>query len=389
MNCPNCGEPLPPDSYPATGPARCPGCAAPLVSDTPGLRAYYQQAGELAASGDNQAALAVVRRGLQSYDAAELHLLGAILCRRLGQVDEMRRHVAAIPIDDSLRAEAEWLIRSQPASDDRGGVPAMEDPALAALLTPPVPPAEPYPLPRRKSRWVTLAIVLAAIAFTWLLTQLELLPRDVAQSPPASPGIEATVVPAADPVQADAPQEGAVDPTQEEGPAGGATTATAQATREPVLLPTPTISPDLVQQPTEPQQLAAAEDPGPNGTTRFDFEAYLTELGKEELADLGVTANLNGERLGLAGYVGTFVQREELLEVAQTVPGIEEVNATELYIRPPATYTVQEGDSLWSITYSVYGDITRMQDVYQANRDVMASPESLTIGMILALPPYE
>jgi nucleoid-associated protein YgaU len=355
------------------------------------VRAYYQQAGELAASGDNQAALAVIRRGLQSYDAAELHLLGAILCRRLGQVDEMRRHVAAIPVDDSLRAEAEWLIRSQPASDDRAGVPDVDDPALAALLTPPVPPAEPYPLPRRKSRWVTLAIVLTAIAFTWLLTQLDLLPRDVALSPSASPEMAATVVPpAADQDPVGASQGITADTTREEAsPAGDATEATAPATKQPVLLPTPTISPDLVQQPTEPQPLAAAEDSGPNGTTQFDLAAYLTELGNEELADLGVTANLDDDRLGLTGYVATFVQREELLEVAQTLPGIEEVNATELYIRPPATYTVQEGDSLWSITYNVYGDMTRMQDVYQANRDVMASPESLTIGMILQLPPYE
>lgn len=47
--------------------------------------------------------------------ASELNLLGAILCKRLGRWDDMRHFVAAIPADDALRGEGEWLLRSNQA----------------------------------------------------------------------------------------------------------------------------------------------------------------------------------------------------------------------------------------------------------------------------------
>ncbi|MEJ5250150.1 MAG: hypothetical protein WHS90_20480, partial [Caldilinea sp.] len=97
---------------------RCALCGANLrrlIDVRSASRYFYTRAAELSARGDVGAALYEVRRGLAYQPTSELHLLGAILCKRMGRLDEMRRHVAAIPVDDVLRGEAEWLLRSSQA----------------------------------------------------------------------------------------------------------------------------------------------------------------------------------------------------------------------------------------------------------------------------------
>jgi nucleoid-associated protein YgaU len=50
------------------------------------------------------------------------------------------------------------------------------------------------------------------------------------------------------------------------------------------------------------------------------------------------------------------------------------------------SYTVQSGDTLSSIAQRFYGDATQSDVIFQANRDQMSSPGSLTIGMVLRIP---
>jgi LysM repeat protein len=51
-----------------------------------------------------------------------------------------------------------------------------------------------------------------------------------------------------------------------------------------------------------------------------------------------------------------------------------------------STYTVKEHDTLSSISQAIYGTRSRWQDIYNANRDKLASPEALSIGQVLVLP---
>ena len=52
------------------------------------------------------------------------------------------------------------------------------------------------------------------------------------------------------------------------------------------------------------------------------------------------------------------------------------------------SYTVQSGYTLWSIAASpgVYGDATKWRRLYDANRDVLKSPDRLRAGMTLKIP---
>jgi LysM repeat protein len=50
-------------------------------------------------------------------------------------------------------------------------------------------------------------------------------------------------------------------------------------------------------------------------------------------------------------------------------------------------YTVQEGDTLSRISTKFYGTPARWQDIFNANRDIMASPHSLRLGQQIKIPP--
>ena len=52
----------------------------------------------------------------------------------------------------------------------------------------------------------------------------------------------------------------------------------------------------------------------------------------------------------------------------------------------PPTYTVQPGDTLSNISRKVYGTTGRWRDIFKANRDRMATPESLKPGQSLRIP---
>ena len=238
-----------------------------LVESDYSARYYYQYAGELAAGGDNAGALQIVEQGLRDHDVAELHLLAAILCRRLGAAAEMRRHVAAIPVDDSLRSEAEWLLRSQPATSP--GVAPPPDPALAALLAPSSASNPPPQLPRRKRRWLTPLLAVLAIALAWFLTRLDT-PTDLAQ-PPVSTiegsnvGVVADDAAAVVEPETPAPAPMLRELVDEIAPIGVPTVdveSVATPAAFPGALPTATVPPDLVRQTLTPEPLAAVGEAG-------------------------------------------------------------------------------------------------------------------------------
>ena len=49
-------------------------------------------------------------------------------------------------------------------------------------------------------------------------------------------------------------------------------------------------------------------------------------------------------------------------------------------------YKVERGDYLWDVSVRAYGDGYAWTKIWQANRDVLNSPDLLEIGMVLAIP---
>ncbi|MDD5558002.1 MAG: LysM peptidoglycan-binding domain-containing protein, partial [bacterium] len=54
--------------------------------------------------------------------------------------------------------------------------------------------------------------------------------------------------------------------------------------------------------------------------------------------------------------------------------------------RAARRYRVAAGDSLSSLAVRFYGDAARWRDIYNANRNTVPNPRSLTPGQILIIP---
>lgn len=383
---------------------------------------YFQaRAHELSERSELGAALAEAERGLTYADSSELHLLAAILAKQLGRYDRMRHHVAAIPVDDTLRNEAEWLLRSHQdreralqAAARQAQMPASpatssSAPQLASLATPlgrsrhkPSSPASTFleelfgsqaPITTRSQHnngqaVASVAIVVIAatlVAVSWWWIGPGALPDDSNNevSSVGGSGLMPT------------------EPAPTDLPTAPTTAAADELAATPVLESAPILLPTAIPTPEIPENLVEA--PAQNGelvdanprrvlviqSNTVGLQQYLRDEGYPELAELSVEARVEGETLVLQGIVHLDSQRRQLIEIAQTIPGISTVNAVDLLLRPMPTYVVQEGDTLWLIVYNIYGNVDRLDEFAAYNFDVLPEPDALAPGIELKVLPIQ
>jgi nucleoid-associated protein YgaU len=381
---------------------------------------YYQKAAELTLQGNHLAALESIQQGLALADRSDLHLLAALIHQKLGQFDQMRRHVAAIPVDDILRKEGEWLLRSHQEKLRQAREEAKKQAGRKQRTTErdeiySFPgPNEQLPVRPRRGRalWLVLAAVVIALVF-WrgpanMLNEGALAIRQVQQL--VNPVDQSATAPVALPETTSREDESKTPDGSGAPETQAGTDIQSQETTpavRPTLTPVPTATPpvDMVNSsseedvaiapeegPTTPEPVAAGEE----GTVvviataesqEVDLNEYLMSLDRADLAALHVSASRVDERLTLAGVVQSTEQRNELIALARELPGVTEVDAINLLIRLPKTYTVEEGDTLWTIAVKLYGDGSRWQDIYDANRGALPNPTLLAPGTKLTVPP--
>lgn len=130
---------------------------------------------------------------------------------------------------------------------------------------------------------------------------------------------------------------------------------------------------------------------------RADLMSSLNDMRQEnqrlrqEIVDL--RAQLETSQLALQRAQRDLAERSGSAPVAAgpVAPIIIDTSARR-ETRPPAEadgtryYTVQAGDTLSRISQQVYGTSGRWSEIFEANRDQMASPNSLRVGQRLRIP---
>lgn len=109
-----------------------------------------------------------------------------------------------------------------------------------------------------------------------------------------------------------------------------------------------------------------------------------TRLKRQLIASQDRIQNLE-RQMGIVASTPEAQRRTPQLEDARTRTGAptsreEATGSTE------GTYTVVSGDTLTRISRKVYGTESRWMDIYQANRDTLASPNALQVGQVLRIP---
>jgi nucleoid-associated protein YgaU len=393
----------------------------------------------MAGSSNVLGALQEVQRGLAYVNSSELNLLGAILCKRLSRWEDMRHYVAAIPVDDPLRGEGEWLLRSNQARQrpapppPRGKAPVAipvipDSDALPVVMDEVAPSAGRQPQPKRRAApalWLALlALLLGGGWLAWqggFLGDVGLPSAQVAGPPGTEAGggraaAPAGVAPAESaPGAALTPQpvilpdtagggaagsdaaggsgSGVAAPAGEaDGQAGGTPETPAGDAPPALLLPTPTVAPNLAQTETVSQAIASTSNNLVVAVTDLNdvnWKQWLAQKNRADLAALPVTMRVEDSTVILEGSVEYAEQRAALEFEARQVSGVVDVSVVNVRLRPPATYTVVEGDSLWGISVRIYGNADQVEELYAANRDQMTSAGDLRVGMVLNVPPVE
>ncbi|MDP0500001.1 MAG: LysM peptidoglycan-binding domain-containing protein [Verrucomicrobiota bacterium JB022] len=138
--------------------------------------------------------------------------------------------------------------------------------------------------------------------------------------------------------------------------------------------------------------------PYDNETSRLDLLAKVDELGKENerLRQQLVTYQSQYQQMQqrLSQTNNALEQtRSRLAQAGQPVAPIiiserqqEAPAATANNQQGPRSYTVTAGDSLSTISRKMYGTPNRWREIYEANTDSMASPNSLKVGQTLRIP---
>ena len=421
LACPECGAPVDVTS----SFSNCPACDANVASHyTPAemTRTVYHRALEHYSMGNEVAALEGIDQGISLLEAPELHLLAALIYRKRGEFKEMREHVSAIPADDILRSEGEWLLRShqeqlqlerREGARRRGrakGTQLAVGKASRQFST------EYYPAPLKKKQvakkgafnmrrnrlpWaIPIAAALLVVIFfsrgsgdslLTALRQLGTIPDQLTSFYSSFTRDEPPVATGAD----DKPETGsqfsaaAIEntPTPEMSSAAPSTPTTLPTPEPTQSLPTPaatnSASPDMVA-----TIIAAAR------VQSFDLTTFLNEQNRSDLAALGIQASwAPGAPPGELIVQGTVAMTSAQIELLGLVSEIEEVTSIDhsgLEVDLPETYLVREGENLRQIALRLYGDSDRWTEIYDANKDLIGeNPNNLWVGLSLTVPQEE
>lgn len=55
-------------------------------------------------------------------------------------------------------------------------------------------------------------------------------------------------------------------------------------------------------------------------------------------------------------------------------------------VKEPQTYIVEKGDTLWKIANKFYGDGKKWQTIFEANQDLIGTPDKIRAGITIKIP---
>jgi len=128
-------------------------------------------------------------------------------------------------------------------------------------------------------------------------------------------------------------------------------------------------------------------NPRPAPSKRQKY-ADLTKVAN----DLGIVNFLmveEGEKLQLTGTASYQLAKDELWNAIKRHAGWEDDLAADIKVANHdlhGQYTVKGGDSLSKIARYIYGDASAFTKIFEANRDILKTPDVIHPGQILKIP---
>ena len=112
----------------------------------------------------------------------------------------------------------------------------------------------------------------------------------------------------------------------------------------------------------------------------------------------GLTVNVEGETIALAGIAQDYPTREKVILIAGNIEGIAQVNADQLVtmeqiseenvreIPEEIFYNIEKGDTLWAIATKFYDDGSKYTHIVDANIEVIKDADLIYPGQAIRIP---
>ena len=135
---------------------------------------------------------------------------------------------------------------------------------------------------------------------------------------------------------------------------------------------------------------AAAASPDADAGAANAIKTYITNQGIDT-SKLDVTYDNASTTVTLAGSVPDQASKEKSVVSAGNVHGVSAVNHDSLNVDAPAPaatfHDVVAGDTLSAVSLRVYGHANKYEQIFEANKPMLKSPDRIYPGQKLVIPP--
>ncbi|MEM6615243.1 MAG: peptidoglycan-binding protein LysM [Pseudomonadota bacterium] len=116
------------------------------------------------------------------------------------------------------------------------------------------------------------------------------------------------------------------------------------------------------------------------------------EIESHGLSAEGLEVAVEGDTVKVKGKAKSQDIREKIILAAGNVLGIgkvEEAIETEAAEPESQFHTVEKGDSLWAIATKFYGNGSKYNAIFEANKPMLSDPDKIYPGQKLRIPPLD
>ena len=117
-------------------------------------------------------------------------------------------------------------------------------------------------------------------------------------------------------------------------------------------------------------------------------EELKKELDSHNLGTDNVTVEVDGDKVIMKGQVDDQSVFEKAVVAVGNTLGISQVE-TQVEVpdaKDPVFHTVKKGDTLWAIAKEQYGNGSKYNAIFEANKPMLSHPDKIYPGQVLRIP---